>query len=91
MMQVTVPGSSVEPDESHSGLSVHLTEGTENVINPESLGGDFSESPEAGDSVLTAKSILYGHRVQNGAGAGGGAAGVQVERNVAGDLPGREV
>ena len=87
-MQVTVPGSSVEPDESHSGLSVHLTEGTENVINPESLGGDFSESPEAGDSVLTAKSILYGHRVQNGAGAGGGgrwgAGGAQRGRRSSG-------
>lgn len=86
-MQETVPGPSVEPDESRSGLSVHLTEGTEHVIDPESLGGDLSESPASGDSEMTAKSVHCGHRVQSGAGDGGGrwgAGGAQRGRRYSG-------
>ena len=49
----------------HSGLSVHQTEGTEILIEPESLDSEFQRSHDAGDSKITSISVHSGQRVQN--------------------------
>ena len=55
--------------DSHSGLSVHQTEGTEILIDPESLDSKFQRSHDAGDSKVTSISVHSGQRVQNGRGS----------------------
>ena len=77
VMRIAHSGLSVQNDadeslapgsvDSHSGLSVHQTEGTEILIDPESLDSQFQKSHDTGDSKITSISVYSGQRVQNGA------------------------
>ena len=73
----------------HSGHSVRLTEVTEYVSDPESLGSDSLESPSSDNPVLASTSVHSGHSGRNERSAGAipdGVAGM-VDVGAGADIP----